>query len=280
MKNREEGAATVTILELDQGNTRGKWRLLRTVFGGEVSGAAHGGSTSASSTEVVARGSFAPGSWWEAEELPAAWLQFPPEKIRAANVAGAIVGKSIAQRLQRSLDVSVAFARVTPECEGVRCAYDRVDRLGVDRWLAVLAAYNRDSSPAMVVDCGSAVTLDLLGGGGAHLGGYIVPGMSLMRRALHCDTDAVKVAEPEMGGLPLAPGRNTEDAVNRGLPLMVVGAVERAYDALVHQCAVSGERAPRLLFTGGDGAQIASLCDRPNQLVEDLVMEGLALTNP
>ncbi|MCK7598700.1 type III pantothenate kinase [Microbulbifer sp. CAU 1566] len=256
-----------TILELDQGNTRCKWRLISVPAEREQPG-------------VVARGAFAPGDWWDAEELPAIWSERPPARVRIGNVAGPRVESGIASRLHAALGVEVEFARVAAECGGVRCAYPEYSRLGVDRWLAVLAAFRRHPSPALVVDCGSAVTLDLLGGDGEHLGGYIVPGINLMRRALYSDTDAVKVAAVHEEGMSLAPGCDTESAVNRGLLLMVLGAIERTYDGLAHQCAVTGLRVPRLWFTGGDGALVASLCDRSGEWVEDLVMEGLALTNP
>ncbi|WP_066967257.1 type III pantothenate kinase [Microbulbifer sp. Q7] len=256
----------MTILELDQGNTRAKWRLITDAGDGAVS--------------VVERGVLGPGEWWLGDTLPAAWRTHAPQRVRAANVAGAGVAQAISACLYDALGLNVAFARVRAECGGVRCAYRDISRLGVDRWLAVLAAYRRAPSPALVVDCGSAVTLDLLGAGGEHLGGYIVPGLGLMRRALYADTDAVKVAPPASAISSLAPGCDTAEAVNHGLPLMVLGAVERAYDGLVHRCAVEGHSAPRLLFCGGDGAVLARWCDRPNVVIEDLVMEGLALTNP
>ncbi|WGL18291.1 type III pantothenate kinase [Microbulbifer bruguierae] len=256
------------ILELDQGNTRCKWRLLA------PSKDRSGGFS------VVERGALARGPWWERDVLPAAWFLHPQPRVRVANVAGSEVERKISTCLRQQLCADVEFARVTAECAGVHCAYEEVHRLGVDRWLAVVAVHHRDPGPALVVDCGSAVTLDLLGGDGRHLGGYIVPGLGLMRRALYSDTDAVKVESAFAERMSLAPGENTADAVNRGLPMMVLGAIERAYDYLAHQCVLTGLPTPRLWMTGGDGALMASLCDRPSQLVEDLVMEGLAFTNP
>ncbi|WP_158078541.1 type III pantothenate kinase [Microbulbifer mangrovi] len=257
----------MNILELDQGNTRAKWRLIDT-------------SAQVADPVVLARGAFAPGPWWEAGVMPPAWGEFSPQRVRVANVAGAAVERSIQSRVQQLLGVQAEFARVARECGGVRCAYQDESRLGVDRWLAVLAAFRRRPAPALVVDCGSAVTLDMLGGEGGHLGGYIVPGLGLMRRALYSDTDAVKVAPPDSPPASLDPGCSTQDAVDRGLLVMVLGAVERVYDDLAHRCALSGYANPRLLFCGGDGEMLAPLCDRPGEWAEDLVMEGLALTNP
>ncbi len=256
------------ILELDQGNTRCKWRLLN--------------AAAAGSGRVVARGALERDFWGGGSELPAEWLDAGVARVRVANVAGAGREKQIAERLQVALGLQAEFARVAPRCGAVTCAYPEPRWLGVDRWLAVLAAHARDPAPALVVDCGSAVTLDLLGAGGAHLGGYIVPGLALMRRALYQDTDAVKVARAFAPGMSLAPGRDTQAAVNRGLPLMVLGAVERAL-AELQQCA-ERDLMPNIWLTGGDAALFSTLEPLAgtlrHTLVEDLVMEGLALTNP
>lgn len=245
------------ILELDLGNTRGKWRL---VGAGEV--VARGTLT----VEDIHRG-----------RLPAQWSQLPPKRVRAANVAGQEVAAGLEQALRAEFGLPVEFARVEPSCAGVTCAYRESERLGVDRWLAVLAAHDRDSGAALVVDCGSAVTLDLLDTGGRHLGGYILPGLELMRRALYRDTAAVQVSQAFVAGMSLDPGESTDQAVNRGLPLMVLGAMDRALRYLQRERGAVG---PRLWLTGGDAGLISSLCEWPHELVPELVLEGLALSNP
>lgn len=244
------------ILELDLGNTRGKWRLL------------DGG-------EIPARGSLSIADL-RLGNLPAEWAHLRPRRVRAANVAGAAVAEALAAGTHRLFGLPVEFARVKTRCAGVTCGYRDTGRLGVDRWLAVLAAHDKDSRAALIVDCGSAVTLDLLDNGDRHLGGYIVPGLDLMRRALYQDTDAVKVSRVLMPRMSLAPGRDTLDAVNRGLPLMVLGAMELALGELRRL----GTEEPLLWLTGGDGPLMSSLCDRSHQLVPDLVLDGLALSNP
>ncbi|MFV8784272.1 type III pantothenate kinase [Microbulbifer sp. SA54] len=258
----------VAILELDQGNTRCKWRLLVPEAEGE--------------SRVAGRGVLAAEFWLGNDDFPSCWVESGVNRIRIANVAGAEREKQMAARLSGALGVAPEFARVTPHCYGVTCAYPEPQRLGVDRWLAVLAAYRRDPGPSLVVDCGSAVTLDLLGEGGAHLGGYIVPGLGLMRRSLYRDTDAVKVSPALVPRMPLSPGRDTAAAVNRGLPLMVLGAIERAYAELWNVCRDSP--APHIWLTGGDSAFLSTLSPLSDRfahcVVDDLVLEGLALTNP
>ena len=94
-----------------------------------------------------------------------------------------------------------------------------IESLGVDRWLALLAAHRHaPTEPLMVLDCGSAITLDLLVVGGRHLGGYIVPGLALMRSSLLSETAGVAVEA--LSSVTSCPGRDTSTAVGHGLPLM------------------------------------------------------------
>lgn len=246
----------MSILELDVGNTRTKWRLL------ESSGAALRGG--ADTAEL------------KSGRLPESLVALRPQRMRVANVAGAAAAEALAGWARGRSGLSLELAQVESPCAGVTCAYRDTRRLGVDRWLALLAAHRRNPAPALVVDCGSAVTVDLLGAGGRHLGGYILPGLAPMRRALYRDTDAVKAAELLTPGMSLAPGRDTDAAVNRGLPLMVLGAIDRAAQEL----ARDGGPEPELWLTGGDGHFFSSLCDRPHQLIPELVLDGLALSNP
>ncbi|WP_288132846.1 type III pantothenate kinase [Microbulbifer sp.] len=253
----------MSILELDLGNTRCKWRQL----------------ASAGVADVVSRGAFATSAW-RSGALPGDWQGLSLSRVRVANVAGEGVAEAVRQYFMDGFGLEPEFAKVSTRCAGVTCAYKDVSRLGVDRWLAVLAAHQRDPSPSLVVDCGSAVTLDLLGSGGCHLGGYIVPGLALMRRALFQDTDAVKVHGGTAASRSLAPGRDTAEAVNRGLPLMVLGAIEEARQQLMSAAVGPSEPAPKVWITGGDSAYLSSLCTLEHVRVDDLVLEGLALTNP
>ncbi|AOS96810.1 Type III pantothenate kinase [Microbulbifer aggregans] len=242
------------ILEVDLGNTRCKWRLLGS--GAPVCGVVE--------TASLRRG-----------VPPETWPAFPVTRVRAANVAGVEAAEGLANVVKALGWGRVEFARVERLCAGVTCGYRDLSRLGVDRWLAVLGAHRHFARPCLVADCGSAVTLDLLGAGGRHLGGYIVPGLALMRRALFRDTDAVKVPDTVEPGMSLVAGRDTDEAVNRGLVLMVLGAIEEAMKTLAAEAP-----SPLLVVTGGDGPILASLAEHATELVPDLVLDGLALSNP
>lgn len=248
------------ILEIDIGNTRGKWRLLEE---GRVNTRGHFGTAELREGRV-------PGGW----DKPR--LETQPTRVRGVNVAGPVVAESLVEHVRALFSLEVEFAQVLTECAGVSCGYDNHRLLGADRWLAILAAYGRVQRAALIVDCGSAVTLDLIDNNGEHLGGYVVPGVGLMQRSLRLDTHAAKSAEELVLTESLGAGRNTDEAINRGLLLMVLGAIDRAL-AELRECT---DEEPVIWLTGGDGALLSSLYQEEHHLVPELVLDGLALSNP
>lgn len=243
------------ILEIDAGNTRLKWRMRD----GAVK-MAEGSGPSAD-------------NWsWLFESLKALPA---PERILMASVLAPSVSGEFVDWCQDFWRVSVEFARSTAQCAGVRNGYTDPERLGVDRWLALLAARAQSSAPLLVVDAGSAVTVDLLDSEGQHLGGYIGPGLQLMARALGRDTQGVQVALADSLLIP-APGRDTRSAVNGALAAMVTGLVEQARRELV---ARTGIRPTEVVVTGGD-AKLVCECMAGAQEMPELVLDGLQLALP
>lgn len=244
--------ASLPVLDFDLGNTRLKWRFQSPEQ--EQSGASDYGT---------------PGL--DAPDLPAGLL---PARIRIASV---VTGPRLQQILTLCRDrwgLEPELARVQPSCAGVSHGYRDGSRLGVDRWLATLAAFNRVEGACVVVSCGTAITVDPVTASGRHLGGYIVPGIELMRRSLFEGTDRVKVEEIDWTR-PLSPGDSTEVAVNHGLAVMVSGLVETAGRLLREQ----GDE-PTIIISGGDGALLQQHLLPRAQLVPQLVFEGLALALP
>jgi type III pantothenate kinase len=167
------------------------------------------------------------------------------------------------------------FAEVTRECVGVVNAYRDVSQMGVDRWLALLAAYDRCGG-SVVVSAGSAVTVDLVRQDGLHLGGYIVPGLRLLAEGLLHNTDQVNIVSQEYQER-LDPGVSTTEAVMRGLPLMLIGLILGACAQLQRD----GELSPSVVISGGDGEYLLSLMEanglRRGKYIPSLVFEGLQL---
>lgn len=257
------------VLDLDLGNTRLKWRY-------------------SSCGKVIEEGAAA---WGSTDEIPVDAPRL--DRIRVASVVASARLEALVRSCRERWQVEVELARVIRERAGVRQGYRDESRLGVDRWLALLAAHHTTDSDCVVVSCGTAVTVDLLTRLGDHLGGYIVPGFEMMRSSLFAGTNAVKLEKLKPPN-SLSPGRDTIPAVTHGLILMIKSLVEKAAADLNSAAADlniaaagltnSAGGGPTLVVTGGDGELLApflgagastNVLYRPN-----LVLDGLALALP
>ncbi len=253
------------ILDLDMGNTRIKWRL-RTAGKLGSSGAMLYDSELHASASVSILNAMP-----EAEGL---------SRIRIASVAGSERNQMLRRWCLQSWQLEPEFARVSAVCAGVSNGYRDFRKIGVDRWLGVLAAYHHCRRSCLVVDCGSAVTVDMVTGSGEHLGGYIVPGLHLMRQALFRETDAVKVAAAQVLELQM-PGRDTGEAVNKGQMLMVLGLISESRRQLAQLVGETvGDELPLVILTGGDAPEVGHHLRGACEHLPQLVLDGLALAIP
>ena len=236
-------------LLLDLGNTRLKW-------------------SARDATGELAHGAVA---WSEpvAETLREAWRVLPPADL--------VLGASVVDDAREALVAAQAIAMLSREVQwvrspaaacGIRSAYAEPQRLGVDRFLAMVAAHAEGRSPCVLVGVGTALTLDALAGDGSHLGGVIAPGPQLMQQSLLGATVRVR---PEQAGVVTTLADNTADAVASGCWGACAALVER----FTAQVAPQLGGAPRLLFGGGDAASLRSLVDQPSELFADGVLRGL-----
>ncbi|MDM3870582.1 type III pantothenate kinase [Porticoccus sp. W117] len=232
------------ILDIDIGNTRTKWRC------GEQRG-------------VVARDE----SWGAG----LAALKVCPGRVRVANVAGPDIEANLARWVSDNWGLPLELAVTSHSAAGVGCGYPDPTQLGIDRWLAILAASLRVSGGVVVVSAGSAVTVDILTDAGNHLGGYIVPGLEMQRRALYAGTSQVKVAGQWQGARRM-PGSSTVDAVLNGCLAMVVELVSCARKEL-------SDKAP-VLLSGGDAEYLLPHLGGEVEWVPELVLDGLAVLMP
>ena len=238
---------TTSCLQLDVGNSGAKWRL---VAGGEV----------------ITRGKYVPGNDVTRDALLKSAVNL--DQIWVSSVAAPAAEAELAALLTGQWGVAPWFARTPARTGSVINSYEEPARMGVDRWLVMLAARERVRGRVCVVDAGSALTIDILNASGQHEGGYIIPGPALMERALLLDTDRVRFAEE--AGYALSPGSSTAEAVRHGIALAQAGAVALAVD-----CA--GGEPMALLFCGGGGEALMQLLGRDGQWVPELVFEGLAV---
>ena len=162
------------------------------------------------------------------------------------------------------LDIPVTFAKVHAEYAGLRCGYDHIEQLGIDRWLQVLAVASAEED-LCVISCGTALTIDLTEGF-QHLGGYILPNLYLQRDSLIQKTKGIKI--PDAAFSELSPGRNTIDAVHHGILLGLLSTIRQVM-----------QQSPRkLILTGGDALLFAQFLEEFSPQIEaDLLLQGLQL---
>lgn len=160
------------------------------------------------------------------------------------------------------------FAQSQVSLRGVVNAYKVPSQLGVDRWLAVVAGYAKYRESCFIVDCGSAITVDVVDSEGCHRGGYIIPGLTLMKQSLTDGTERVQfdnVVESDSKY-----GVTTTECVQAGVNFSLISIFE-----LLHK-RMEVEEIKRLIVTGGDGAYVASILSYV-EYHPDLVLEGLTL---
>ncbi len=203
--------------------------------------------------------------------LEAAWRALPrPECVRVANVAGAAVQRMLANATQRLWQCSPGFARPRQQAYGVTIAYEDPQRLGVDRWLALIAVQNAGMTPALVLDCGTAVTLDAIDGAGNHLGGLIVPGLRMMYDSLFAGTRIPVLPFKEHQAIL---GRDTDECISGGALQAIAGMTERVCDRL-HR---GRDMQPQIVLTGSDARKIGGQLESPHRYEPGLVLQGLTL---
>ncbi len=157
----------------------------------------------------------------------------------------------------------------------LRNGYRNPVQMGVDRWLALVAAWSGLRRALCVVDAGTALTLDAVDDHGQHLGGFIVPGAPLMRRALLAGTGGIGASAslPGAGRDTLPWGRDTDACMVLGGRAALACLVRDSMKAL----AAQSQSPPRLVVTGGDAPALLADLATEAEHRPLLVLEGLAL---
>lgn len=196
------------------------------------------------------------------------------DQVFASNVAGTSFATRLSGVVGMHCDCDVHFARTTKRGWGVSNAYTQPRRMGVDRWVAMVGAWAEFQDACLVVDAGTAITLDAIDDSGAHLGGQIIPGVGAMANALSAATSDIPTVRP----LPARKAaemqmfaRNTAAAVREGAHNAVAGAVDRAIGTLQ-----SNGYEPTIVLTGGDASRILNALGETPVHRPHLVLQGLA----
>jgi type III pantothenate kinase len=235
------------VLAIDAGNTRIKWG----VHDGH-SWSARGAIGTSESSQLY-------------ESLRPA---LPVDSAIASNVAGEQVQSDIEIACDRA-DIPLTIIRSERQQLGVENGYRDAQQLGADRWAALIAAHGLEPGHKLVVNAGTALTIDALTGEGRFLGGLIVPGPALMRRSLDRGTAGLRLTEGTLRELP----ESTPDAITSGAIQACIGAIERTGKAM----AARGSPPRLIILSGGGAGEIAGALPYESRLHETLVLDGLLI---
>ena len=232
------------LLAIDSGNTRIKWAV-----------SADGAWSDPGSIATA-----------DSERIGEAWASLAFDRAIACNVAG----PEVARRLQaacaaRGAPLALALARAAGD--GIVNGYRDPAQLGADRWAALVAAHVLGPGAKLVVNVGTALTIDALAADGRFEGGLIVPGPALMRASLASGTARLPHAQGSFREFP----DTTDDAIASGALQACVGAVVRMRHAMTER----GMVPEHVVLSGGAAREIAPLLPMPFAFHENLVLDGL-----
>jgi type III pantothenate kinase len=207
----------------------------------------------------------------------------PPSGVMLCNVAGEKLDKVLQDAVssfqekrqsqgldQESLLLPIEYVHAQAEADGVRCAYEYPAQLGADRWAALVAARHQLEGASCIIDCGTAMTVDVLTADGRHAGGVIIPGMEMMISSLVENTEGVFAREqPNLSPLAVT---NTMDAVQAG----VIAAMHGTIQQVLQHCRDELGIEPICVLTGGNAQRL--LPEMPSSTIfePDWVLKGLA----
>lgn len=254
------------LLTIDAGNTRTKWAIFNEL--GEIT-----------QHDVCLN------SGIDSADLSPALFDY--DHIAISNVAGEQYATHLTEKLS-PYHLPIHWVKAVPQACHVINRYSKPETLGSDRWAALVAAWNINHAPCVVVNAGTAVTIDALNSGkinheqyGEFIGGLILPGLTLMQQSLGIATAQLPKTDAEKSSTtPRLEGifaKNTVDVIYNGALHAIVGAIRQMIDALTQRSL----QAPSIIISGGNALIINEMLTRhvTNQtiIVDNLVCQGLYL---
>lgn len=242
---------TETILCIDIGNSHLKW-----------------GVCNLNSIEFIQTGIMDSKKELALQNLNTSFSSISPQSVWISSVAPAQVKQSVSSWVEKSLGFAISDIDSGLQRYKSLNAYKRSTDLGVDRWLAMVAAQNRLKNNFCVIDAGTAVTIDVVDAAGVHVGGMILPGEQLMFSSLLGGTSRIGSAVGENIGL----ADNTADGVCSGVVSCLVGGLDR----VLSDISKKNENI-QFIITGGSGGFLKPLLSYKMTYEKNLVIEGVGL---
>lgn len=244
-------------LLIDAGNSYLKWAV--TTASGELQ-----------NIQVVPTESWSSEATWENCKQP--------ESIWISCVASQQTKELLETALEQTWQVLPTFVSSPAQGLGITNGYQDPATMGSDRWAAMVAAYSHAGSAVLVVDAGTALTIDAIDGQGQHLGGMILPGLAMSRQVLFENTNIeLDVSEPEPGGAEIF-GTSTRQAICAGTHFASSSLIEFTLKQLDNYLlATKASIRASCYLTGGDAGKIKDTLQCSYVFEPNLVLKGLAL---
>ena len=212
-----------------------------------------------------------------AKECDALIKLIPPDagRVIACCVASNNIDAKLTTLIANNYDCLIEYVQSESMAYGIRSGYQDASQLGVDRWVAMIAAKTQFSGDITVIDLGTAVTIDTIDEYGDHIGGQILPGLQLMLSSLDKKTDRITLPliSNDLTNMKINFwGDNTNDAIVFGACNAICGAIERAIIYLQEN-----GHSPTVILTGGDALIFKNLMKEGYTHRPNLVLEGLAV---
>lgn len=204
-------------------------------------------------------------------------LNTVPDNVYVASVSSETIEHELREAISSLWSIFPIFLNTQVQCCELKNGYKEPLKLGVDRWMSLVGASAFKKSSFLVVDAGTAITLDAVHDN-QHLGGFIVPGIQTMRESLSDNTakltnecDAIEEFDTdEASSKDLVP-TDTQTAICAGTLYMAASFIDSAIFDLEHELGCRF----KVFVTGGDGYKLASLINSNSEYIEDLVLLGM-----
>ena len=196
-----------------------------------------------------------------------------PTQILVANVAGNKVFTSLEAWVKQQWQRECWQPSVSEKFNQLKNSYNNTQEMGIDRWLAMIAAWEKHQTTLCIVGCGTAMTIDSIDSRGHHLGGYIIPGIELMQQALIRKTECINVPTDKHASIDY--GQNTQAAINNGAFFAATAMI----DSAVMHLSDKSEALPKCIVFGGMAELISPLLKDLFEHEPNLVLCGLLVVH-
>ncbi len=197
-----------------------------------------------------------------------------PNRVVISNVSGGHLAESLDTWVEKAWQIKTEYVKTEAFSYGVNNAYSDYTRLGVDRWMAIIAAWQRfrqEEKAICVVDCGTATTIDGISASGQHLGGFIIPGYTIMQEMLLNNTADIEMASNELPSISFS--SSTEGGVNSGCYLAMISIIDRIITSMQEEYG----NQVNCIITGGNAELVVGQLAGKFEHEPNLVLHGLVI---